>query len=172
MVRLQAFSLWLYWEWTSSWVFLDLCWNVQNYPFCRTTLGGWFHMSILSKWHISERNILYYSNIKVFILLWDILLLYLLAWSVDVALLIQKTWADICLETSFDEGSCCIETSELICRATPLTSFCVVLVFAEICFGADIKELHLCFYYSQQESYGGCIRSPVRAMGWGFCIIS
>ena len=86
MVRLQAFSLWLYWEWTSSWVFLDLCWNVQNYPFCRTTLGGWFHMSILSKWHISERNILYYSNIKVFVLLWDTLLLYLLAWSVDVAL--------------------------------------------------------------------------------------
>ena len=96
------------------------------------------------------------------ILLRDIWLLYLLAWSVSgCGSLIWKTWTDICLETSFDENSCCIEISELICGANRLSGFCVVLFFSEICFRIDIKELHLYFYYSRQESYWGSIQNPV-----------
>ena len=42
LVRLQAF-LWFYWEWAPTRVFLYHCFDVQNYLFSRTPLGGCSH---------------------------------------------------------------------------------------------------------------------------------
>ena len=67
LVRLQAF-LWFYWEWAPTRVCLYLCFDVQNYLFCRTPLGGCSHFfyfqEVFFYLHNSLRNIFIRLTLK------------------------------------------------------------------------------------------------------------